>query len=1090
MAVTAPPTAPPPRKYNPGFLSDDELVASFCVRTSEFESIVEVLRECTGSANPHQIVIGPRGSGKTSLLLRVAAEVRRDGSLSSGFFPIVFAEESYEVGTAGELWLECLSRLADQAPHREDGPDLHRTFEDLRTVRDDRILGERCLAALLDFSDREGKRLVLMVENLNMLFGDMADSRKTGWRLRQTLQTEPRIILLASATSRFDEIDHPDHALYDLFRVLALRPLDTSECAVLWETVSGQRRPPKTIRSLEILTGGSPRLLAILARFGGGRSFRELMAELLDLVDDHTEYFKSHLESLPAQERRVYLALADLWKPAFTKEIADRARLETSKCSAQLARLIERGAVLVAGGSARRKQYYLSERLYNVYYLLRRRRRPDHLIEALIRFMASYYSPRELVDIGVRMAHEAEDLDPGMQSLHRSAFAQLVELPELIGHREELRTMAPAGFAGIFNRISAPPEVAAARNLFNKAAALWEQNRAEDALAALEELVDRFGECETSALLEPVARALVSKGMTLGGLDRPEEALSAYDEVVSRFGESETPALLEKVAAALFNKGATLGEINRPGEALEAWDEVVSRFGESKTPILLEKVAAALFNKGATLGGLDRPEKALSVYDEVVSRFGESEMPALLEQVARALVNKGMTLGGLDRPEEELTAYDEVVSRFGESEMSALLEPVARALVNKGVTLGGLDRPEEALSAYDEVVGQFGESEAPALLEQVAKALVNKGVTLGGLDRPEEELTAYDEVVSRFGESETPALLEGVARALVYKGVRLGGLDRPEEALSAYDEVVRRFGESETPALLERVAKALVNKGVTLGGLDRPEEKLSAYDEVVRRFGESETPALLEQVARALFNKGVTLGGLDRPEEELSAYDEVLSRFGESETPALLEKVAMALVNKGGVLGGLNRPEEALSACDEVLSRFGESEAPALLEKVAMALVNKGATLGRLDRPEEALTACNEVVSQFGESEAPALLELVATALVIKGRILPSDDPSGSEQDIKAMLAILPELDSLPSAVLHALMAFSIDLGPARMRELIQASPAVDLLLPLTTALEWELGLEPRVAREVEEVAQDIRRDLAKLKEARANGAT
>ena len=30
-----------PRKYNPGFLDDDELVASFCVRTSEFESIVE-----------------------------------------------------------------------------------------------------------------------------------------------------------------------------------------------------------------------------------------------------------------------------------------------------------------------------------------------------------------------------------------------------------------------------------------------------------------------------------------------------------------------------------------------------------------------------------------------------------------------------------------------------------------------------------------------------------------------------------------------------------------------------------------------------------------------------------------------------------------------------------------------------------------------------------------------------------------------------------------------------------------------------------------------------------------------------------------
>ena len=394
------------RKYNPGFLTDDELVASFCIRTHEFESMVEMLRDCTGSSNPHQIVIGPRGSGKTSLLLRVAAEVRRDADLAHGFFPIVFAEERYEVATAGEFWLECLTHLADQAPHQENAPDLHRTLEDLRTVRDDQALGERCLAALLDFSDREDKRLVLLVENLNMMFADIA-ARDVGWRLRQTLQTEPRIVLLASATSRFDEIDQPDHALYDLLRTLTLRPLDTDECAVLWESVSGESRPPGTIRPLEILTGGSPRLLAIVARFGAGLSFRELMDNLLDLVDDHTGYFKSHLESLPPQERRVYLALADLWKPALTKEIADRARLSTSQCSAQLKRLIERGAVLVAGGSARRKLYYLTERLYSIYYLLRRNRGPNHLIEALIEFMAAFYSPDESQDGGSRLVQES-----------------------------------------------------------------------------------------------------------------------------------------------------------------------------------------------------------------------------------------------------------------------------------------------------------------------------------------------------------------------------------------------------------------------------------------------------------------------------------------------------------------------------------------------------------------------------------------------------------------------------------------------------------------------------------------------------------
>ena len=62
----------------------------------------------------------------------------------------------------------------------------------------------------------------------------------------------------------------------------------------------------------------------------------------------------------------------------------------------------------------------------------------------------------------------------------------------------------------------------------------------------------------------------------------------------------------------------------------------------------------------------------------------------------------------------------------------------------------------------------------------------------------------------------------------------------------------------------------------------------------------------------------------------------------------------------------------------------------------------------------------------------------------------------------------------------------AVELGSEQLRDLIVASPAADLLLPLTTALELELGLEPRVAKEVEEVAEDIRRDLAQRRKAKS----
>ena len=70
-----------------------------------------------------------------------------------------------------------------------------------------------------------------------------------------------------------------------------------------------------------------------------------------------------------------------------------------------------------------------------------------------------------------------------------------------------------------------------------------------------------------------------------------------------------------------------------------------------------------------------------------------------------------------------------------------------------------------------------------------------------------------------------------------------------------------------------------------------------------------------------------------------------------------------------------------------------------------------------------------------------------------------------------------------------ALMDFSVALGPQRMRELIQTSRSANLLLPLKTALERELGLEPQVAREVEEVARDIQQELAGLKANRTRHA-
>ena len=41
------------RKYNPGFLSDEEIVAQFCVRNAELEYLLESLHASDGNSNVH-----------------------------------------------------------------------------------------------------------------------------------------------------------------------------------------------------------------------------------------------------------------------------------------------------------------------------------------------------------------------------------------------------------------------------------------------------------------------------------------------------------------------------------------------------------------------------------------------------------------------------------------------------------------------------------------------------------------------------------------------------------------------------------------------------------------------------------------------------------------------------------------------------------------------------------------------------------------------------------------------------------------------------------------------------------------------------
>lgn len=379
------------RKFNPGMLQgDDEVIRQFVVRNHNLRVLLDVLRGNIASPScQHSLIMGPRGRGKTMLLARVAAELRTASDLSGEFVPVRLMEESYEVFSPGDFWLEVLFHLAIEieSQHPDLSVELKESHSDLATRWQGPGWDDLVCAAVFEAADLLGKKLVVMVENMQDIC-KQAD-RHFGWKLRKVMQTEPRVVLIASATSQFEALGVRE-PFFDIFRTLNLEPLNASECALLWRTLTDETVAERDIQPLRILTGGSPRLIAIVA--GSRRSLADLMENLAELVDEHTEHFRSQFGALTGNKRRVYTALVDLWQPSSASEVARRSRLDIRGVSTMLGRLVGDGLVETVD-TGTRGRYAVVERLTCVYYKMRQQRDGAAVVRRLVAFMRAYYSP-------------------------------------------------------------------------------------------------------------------------------------------------------------------------------------------------------------------------------------------------------------------------------------------------------------------------------------------------------------------------------------------------------------------------------------------------------------------------------------------------------------------------------------------------------------------------------------------------------------------------------------------------------------------------------------------------------------------------
>ncbi len=689
------------RKFNPGVLqSDEELIHQFVVRQDELAMVLEVLRDnIDADSCQHLLVVAPRGQGKTMLLARAAAELRANGARSGELMPVRFMEESHEVSCIGDFWLETLFYLANECT--STAPDLAKELQaahaDLASAWQDRDYAHRARATVLEAADQLGKQLVLMVENFQDLCDDV--DADFGWQLRESLQMEPAVMLLATATSRFKALDDAKEPFFELFMTIALEPLGTEECRRLWQAASSEPIDRRDVRPLEILTGGSPRLLTIVAELARHQSVRRLMEDLVALVDDHTDYFRSHLEALPKTERRVYVAAISLWQPSSTSEIAARARMGVRLASSMLGRLVARGALMVTGGE-RRRRYAAAERLYCLYYKIRRERDEVGVVQMLMRFMAAFYSKARRADMSAKLIEEIRH-----DRLTRRAMIDvatddpgvLASVPEasLAALNQEMRdrNIDPVNMADL---------------MLQKAVLLYQLRRYEDAKMTCEAVIDRFGEDSIGGSRRAVAIARFNRVSAMRNLNDADGAISSYGDIIAMYRDDDE--MLDVVLGATLDRASFHMELGlHRQEVFDCFEEVVRRYGQDDRPFLASRVAQAMINMGSLQSSVpDTRTVGIQTLRILIDRFGSCGDHGVRQHVTAAYI-KIVVLLTNHNAEAALATCEEAIEYIEDGGESQVRAHGARLLLVRGWAQRSLGCIDDALASHDDLDRRFGD---------------------------------------------------------------------------------------------------------------------------------------------------------------------------------------------------------------------------------------------------------------------------------------------------------------------------------------------------------------------------------------------
>ncbi len=488
--------------YNPQTQTKAQLIEGFVVRQHTFKTLFEAIKSAKMDVpEQHYLILGRRGMGKTTLLLRLAYEVENDPALNSWLIPLVFNEEEYGIRRLFNFWERIMQLLEQKHPDfRFEEAELRRLSA--RHDKDDDAYERALFDWLSGELERNGKKLVLFIDN----FGDMARklTDAEAHRLRKILQTSADIRIFAASAVVLEAFYRYDHPFYEFFKQVQLQGLNEKETRDLLLSLSKHYKKaaverileqnPGRVEALRRVTGGVVRTMVLLFEIFADDDDGSAFKDLEIVLDRSTPLYKHRMDDLSDQQQAIVEAIALNWDALSVKEIAERTRLESKIISAQLQYLERNGIIEKRATKTKNHLYIVAERFFNIWFLMRLGRRSDEKrVRWLVRFFEEWCDGDMMKSRAAahRAAMQRGGFDPEAAFSYTMALAHTEKLP--LAERHELlrltRSILSEQSPDLAKDLSASD-----MDMAYTALELWFSGQKEEAAAQLRSLCGRLFE--------------------------------------------------------------------------------------------------------------------------------------------------------------------------------------------------------------------------------------------------------------------------------------------------------------------------------------------------------------------------------------------------------------------------------------------------------------------------------------------------------------------------------------------------------------------------------------------------------------------